>query len=73
MCEILDVGMSDYEYLQLIAQGRDPVQEKICERNLIRAGVSPDEAHQVAPLFKKPKCSTEEEALVRRIWMQVLG
>jgi len=73
MCVIFDVGMCDYEYLQLIAQGRDPVQEKICERNLIRAGVSPEEAHQVAPLFKKPKCSPEEEALVRRIWMQVLG
>jgi hypothetical protein len=73
MCEILDVGMYDYEYSQLIAQGRDPVQEKICERNLIRAGVSPDEAHQVAPLFKKLKCSIEEEALVRKAWMQVLG
>ena len=70
---MLDAGMYDDEYLQLIAQGRDPVQEKICERNLIRAGVSPEEAHQVAPLFKKPKCSPEEEALVRRIWMQVLG
>jgi len=65
--------MYDYEYLQLVYQGRDPVQEKICERNLIRAGVSPEEAHQVAPLFKKPKCSTEEEALVRRVWRQVMG
>ena len=73
MCEIVDIGMYDYEYLQLIAQGRDPVQEKICERNLIRAGVSPEEAHQAAPLFKKPKCSPDEEALVRRVWIQVLG
>lgn len=37
MCKILEVGMYNYEYLQLVAQGRDPVQEKICERNLIRA------------------------------------
>jgi hypothetical protein len=73
MCKTLDLGMYDYEYLQLVDQSRDPVQEKICERNLIRAGVSPEEAHQVAPLFKKPKCSTEEEALVRRVWRQVLG
>lgn len=73
MCEILDIGMYDYEYSQLLTQGRNPVQEKICERNLIRAGVSPEDAHQVAPLFKKPKCSPEEEILVRRIWMQVLG
>lgn len=73
MLEILDVGMYDYEYLELIAQGRDPVQEKICERNLIRAGVSSEEARQVAPLFKKPKCSTAEEALVMKVWMQVLG
>jgi hypothetical protein len=73
MCKTLDLGMYDYEYLQLVDQSRDPVQEKICERNLIRAGVSPEEAHQVAPLFKKPKCSIEEEALVRRVWRQVLG
>jgi hypothetical protein len=73
MPEILDLGIYDDEYLQLIEQGRDPVQEKICERNLIRAGVSPEEAHQVAPLFKKPKCSTEEDALVRRVWKKVLG
>jgi len=39
MCKTLDLGMYDYEYLQLVDQGRDPVQEKICERNLIRAGV----------------------------------
>lgn len=73
MCKILEVGMSDSEYLQLVDQGRDPVQEKICERNLIRAGVSPEEAHQAAPLFKKQKCSTEEDALVKRVWKKVLG
>lgn len=73
MLEILDINMYDYEYLQLVAQGRNPVQEKICERNLIRAGVSLEEAHQVAPLFKKPNCTTDEEALVRRVWRQVLN
>lgn len=73
MCEILDLGMDDDEYLQLIAQDRDPIQEKICERNLIRAGVSPEEAHKVAPLFKKRKCSDEEEALIKKVWRKVLG
>ena len=73
MPEILDLGMYDDEYLELIAKGRDPVQEKICERNLIRAGVSPEEAHQVTPLLKKPNCSTDEEALVRKVWKRMLG
>ncbi len=73
MSEILDLDMDDDEYLQLIAQGRDPIQEKLCERNLILAGISPEEAHQVAPLFKKRKCSDEEEALVKRVWIKVLG
>jgi hypothetical protein len=73
MPEILNLGMYDDEYLQLIAQGRDPVQEKICEKNLIRAGVPPEKAYQVAPLLKKPNCSPDEEALVRSVWKWVLG
>ena len=73
MAEIVDLGMSDEDYLQLIAQGRDPVQEKICERNLIRAGILPEKARQVAPLFKKSNLSVNEEALVRSVWLQVLG
>lgn len=73
MPEILDLGMSDEEYLQLIAQGRDPVQEKICEKNLIRAGVPPEEARQAAPLLKKSDCSLDEQALVRSVWKRVLG
>jgi hypothetical protein len=71
--EIIDLGMSDEQYLQLIAEGRDPVQEKICEKNLIQAGVPPAEAHQAAPLLKKPRCSTEEEAIVRSVWKRVLA
>ena len=71
MAQTLDLGISDEDYLQLIAQGRDPIQELICERNLIRAGVSPEEAHQVAPLFKKPHCSPAEEMLVRQVWQRI--
>ncbi len=73
MPDILDLGMSDDEYLQLITQGRNPVQEKICEKNLIRAGVPSDQARQVAPLLNKPVCSPEEEILVRKVWNRVLG
>jgi aryl carrier-like protein len=65
--------MYDHEYLQLIDQGRNPVQEKICENNLIQAGVSSVEARQVAPLLKKPHCSTDEEALVKSVWKRMLG
>ena len=71
MLEIIDLGMYDHEYLQFIAQGRDPVQEKICALNLIQIRVSPEEAYLVAPLLKKSKLSTDEEALVRKIWQRV--
>ena len=73
MPEILNLGLSDEEYLQRIAQGRDPVQEYICEQNLIRAGVPPETAHEVAPLLKKSNHSSDEEALVKRVWKRVLG
>ena len=69
----IDLGMYDYEYLQLIAESRDPVQEQIREQNLIRAGVHPQTAHEVAPLLKKSSRSPEEEALVTRVWRQVRG
>ena len=71
MAEIFDLGMSDEEYLQLTAQGRDPVQEQILVHNLIRAGVPAAEAYRVAPLLKKVNCSFQEEALVRKVWQQV--
>jgi hypothetical protein len=69
--EIWDLGMSDEEYLQMLAAGRDPIQEKICERNLVRAGVSPEFAHRVAPLLKKVNRSVDEELLVKNVWQQV--
>jgi len=71
MLEILDLGLSDDEYLQMIAQGRDPVQEKILAINLSRAGVPAAEAAQVAPLLKKLCCSPQEEALVKKVWQRV--
>lgn len=71
MSRILDLGMSDDEYLKLLAEGRDPIQEYFYTQNLIRSGVSPEEATQVAYLSKKSKRSPEEEALITRIFRQV--
>ncbi|HEY9845234.1 MAG TPA: hypothetical protein V6D03_03465 [Candidatus Caenarcaniphilales bacterium] len=71
MPQLLDLDMSDEEYLHQTAQGRDPVQERICLKNLIRAGVAPEAAYQVLPLMKKPDRSCEEEALVRKVWQRV--
>jgi 2-phosphoglycerate kinase len=56
---------------QLIAQGRNRMQELILARNLVRAGVPPEEAYQMAQLLKKVNCSPDEEALSRRVWQRV--
>lgn len=63
---ILDLGMSDTEYLQLLAEGRDPIREQAFEAELIRYGISPEEARQLAPLFEKLDCSVEEKIWVNR-------
>ncbi len=68
MPRILDLGISDEEYLQLIAQGRDPVREHLYAKNLIRAGVPKAEAYQAVPLLAKSNLSTDEEAFVKKIW-----
>lgn len=73
MPEILDLGMYDEEYLRLIAQGRNPVQEQFCKRQLIRAGVSLEDAHQVVPLLMSQDLSTDEEAIVTAFWQLVIS
>lgn len=73
MPEIVNLGMYDEEYLQLIAQGRDPVEELLCERQLILAGVSPEDARQVVPLLKKIDLSINEEALIEKVWQWLSG
>jgi hypothetical protein len=60
MPEILNLGLSDEEYLQQIAEGRDPVQEYICEQNLIRAGVPQK------PLMKLHPFSRSQTTLVMK-------
>ncbi len=54
-----------------MTQSQDWMQELILVKNLVRAGVSPEEAAQAAPLMKKVNCSPDEAALVRRVWQQV--
>lgn len=71
MSDIFDLGMSDAEYLERLAEGRDPVQEYLYTRNLVRAGISPEEAKQVAYLSKKVERSPEEEAFITRIFRKV--
>ena len=71
MQEIFDLGITDEEYVQLIAQGREPVGEHIFVKNLIRAGVPIAEAYEVAPLFKKVVRSEHEEMLVKRAWRKI--
>ncbi len=69
--EILSIDLSDEEYLQQVAQGRDPVQEQILLINLIRAGVPPEAARQVIPVLNKLDRSPDEETLVRKVWRRV--
>jgi len=66
--EILSIDLSDEEYLQQVAQGRDPVQAQILLTNLIRASVPPETAQQVTPVINKPDRSPNEETLVRKVW-----
>lgn len=75
---VVDLGMSDIEYLQCLAQGQDPVKhyrDKSYESALLNYGVPATEAQRVAPLFEKLDCSIEEKILVnqalRRIWQRL--
>nr|WP_290222059.1 hypothetical protein [Trichocoleus desertorum] len=72
--QIIDLGMSDEEYLELLAQGRDPVKEmkdQAYEQELLRYGISSEEARQVAPLLDQFHCSIEERILIARVLKQV--
>jgi len=66
--------MSDEEYLELLAQGRDPIKEmrnQVYEQELLRYGISTEEARQVAPLLDQFQCSIEERILIARVLKQV--
>ena len=77
---VIDLEMSDMEYLQLLAQGIDPVKT-YCDQSyqtiLMNYGLPTAEAQTVAPLFDKVGCSIEEKILVnqtlKRLWQQLIG
>lgn len=77
---IVDLGMSDTEYLQYLARGEDPVKQHrdgFYVSALVKYGVSEAEAHRVAPLLDRLDCSIEEKLLVnqalRQIWNRLLA
>jgi NADPH-dependent 2,4-dienoyl-CoA reductase/sulfur reductase-like enzyme len=50
----IDLGLSDEEYLQLLAKGKDPVREFLYKKLLISLGASPKKAERVARLLTGP-------------------
>lgn len=71
---IIDLGMSDTEYLEWLAIGKDPVRvvwDKAYETELVGYRIMIDEARRVAPLLDKRDCSIAEKILVNRALKQV--
>jgi hypothetical protein len=72
---IVDLGISDIEYLELLANGEDPIQKfhnQAYEAALLCYGIPTSQACLVAPLLDKSNCSIEEKIWVnqtlRQIW-----
>lgn len=66
--------MSDTEYLEWLAIGKDPVKavwDKAYEAELVGYGITIDEAQQVAPLLDKRECTIAEKILINRALKQV--
>jgi hypothetical protein len=77
---VVDLGMSDIEYLEQLAQGHDPVKayrNQSYQAVLTSYGISTATAAHIAPLIDKLDCSIEEKLLlnqtVRHIWHQLIG
>ncbi|MBD1825405.1 hypothetical protein H6F51_23325 [Cyanobacteria bacterium FACHB-DQ100] len=68
---VVDLEMSDIEYLELLAQGRNPLQEQSYTQQLICFGVELTEAKEIAPLFDKKDTSIAEKIAVNRALKQV--
>lgn len=72
---VVDLGMSDIQYLELLANGENPIQtfhHQAYEAALLCYGIPASQACQIAPLFEKSDCSIEEKISVnqalRHIW-----
>lgn len=77
---VVDLGMSDVDYLTQLAQGHDPVKayrDQSYQIVLTSYGLSPATAVHIAPLIDKLDCSVEEKLLVnqtlKHIWQQLIG
>ncbi len=72
---VVDLGLSDTEYLTLLAEGRDPVREQRYVSELTSYGCDRTLAQQAAPLFDKLGCSIEEKILTHQVlhwlWKQL--
>lgn len=55
MSEIIDLEMSDEEYLELVAQGRDPVSEKLYERQLVKLCQSLEQTDEILSKLRQAR------------------
>ena len=77
---IVNLAMSDADYLQQLACGHDPVKayrDQLYQTVLQNYGMSTATATTVAPLIDKLDCSIEEKLLVNQslkyLWHQLTG
>ncbi|MBW4473492.1 MAG: hypothetical protein KME45_24415 [Stenomitos rutilans HA7619-LM2] len=77
---VVDLGMSDTDYLEQLAQGHDPVKayrNQSYQTVLLSYGIPLATAAQITPLIDKLDCSIEEKMLVnqtlKHIWHQLIG
>lgn len=73
---VVDLEMSDLEYLTLLTQGRNPIHEQSYTQQLIRFGFDLTEAKQVAPLMDKKEASIAEKIAVncalKQVWNRLI-
>ena len=75
--QVIDLGLSDGEYLDLLSQGRDPVKEYSYVKELTAFGFTTDDITRVVPLFDKAEGTIAEKILVNRtlkyIWKHLIN
>lgn len=77
---VIDLGMSDGEYLEQLAQGKDPLKvhrDRLYTAALVRYGIPEADAAKIAPSLDKLECSIAEKIQVnqalRHIWQRLTG
>ncbi len=73
---VVDLEMTDAEYLELLMQGRNPLYEQSYTHQLISFGFDLTEAKQIAPLFEKKETSIAEKIAVghalKQVWNRLI-